>query len=146
MLSEERTARLEALGFVWGDTHDAAWDESCRRLEAYRAEQVDCLVPVSYVTPDGGKLGVWVRRQRSIRKGKDSVMNEERATRLETLGFVWAVRARAYRCRRGRCRSVLRSRWWFWYLAIRVLIQPWGVHQKHYDDGELTKPRLRASS
>ena len=40
-LSEERTARLEALGFVW-DPNDAAWDESYRRLEAYRAEHGDC--------------------------------------------------------------------------------------------------------
>ena len=44
-LSEERTARLEALGFVW-DTLDTAWDESYRWLEAYRAEQGDCLVPL----------------------------------------------------------------------------------------------------
>ena len=43
-LSEERTTRLEALGFVW-DLPEAVWGESYRRLEAYRAEQGDCLVP-----------------------------------------------------------------------------------------------------
>ena len=42
-LSEERTSQL----------YDSAWDESYRRLVAYHAEQGDCLVPRSYVTPDG---------------------------------------------------------------------------------------------
>ena len=91
-LSEERATRLEALGFVW-DRDEAAWDESYRQLEAYRAEHGDCLVPCRYVTPDGGKLGRWVDTQRQARKGMGGELSEERATRLEALGFVWAVRA-----------------------------------------------------
>ena len=100
-LSEERTARLEALGFVW-DRDDAAWDESYRRLEAYRAEQGDCLVPTSYVTPDGGKLGTWVVNQRQARKGKGGGLSEERTARLEALGFVWDLYAAAYEESQGR--------------------------------------------
>jgi len=56
-LSEERTARLEASGgFVW-DPQDAAWGESYRRLEAYRAEQEDC-VP-GHVAPGGRWQPAW---------------------------------------------------------------------------------------
>ena len=86
-LSEERAARLEALGFVW-DLLAAAWDESYRRLEAYRAEHGNCLVPKSYVTPDGDKLGSWVHKQRMTRKGMHGGLSEERTARLEALGFV----------------------------------------------------------
>ena len=46
-----------------------AWEESYRRLEAHCDEQGDCLVPISYVTPDDGKLGSWVTTQRQCRKG-----------------------------------------------------------------------------
>ena len=78
-LSEERTTQL----------YDAAWDESYRRLEAYRAEHGNCLVPLSYVTSDGGKLGNWVGTQRQVRKGMGGELSEERAARLEALGFAW---------------------------------------------------------
>ena len=111
-LSEERTARLEALGFVW-DRGDAAWEESFGQLEAYRAEQGDCLVPQSYVTPDGGKLGAWVNEQRQCHRGKRSGLSEERTARLEALGFVWDPndaawdesyrRLEAYRAEHGDC-------------------------------------------
>ncbi|KAJ1459080.1 helicase associated domain-containing protein [Pelagophyceae sp. CCMP2097] len=90
-LTDERAARLEALGFVW-DALDAAWDENYARLEAYKAEHGDCLVPLSYVTADGYKLGLWVSRLRENRKGRGGGLTDERAARLEALGFVWDAR------------------------------------------------------
>ncbi|KAJ1462927.1 hypothetical protein M885DRAFT_609962 [Pelagophyceae sp. CCMP2097] len=50
-----------ALGFVW--------DENYERLEAYKADHGDCLVPRLFVTADGYKLGSWVNTRREKRKG-----------------------------------------------------------------------------
>ena len=60
-----------------------------RRLKAYRAEHGDCLVPHSYVTPEGTKLGRWVATQRKYHNDDRGRLSEERTTRLEVLGFVW---------------------------------------------------------
>ncbi|KAJ1453802.1 P-loop containing nucleoside triphosphate hydrolase protein, partial [Pelagophyceae sp. CCMP2097] len=67
-LSKEWTERLEAVGFVW-DAQVAAWDEGYERLKAYKAAHGDCLVPKSFATADGYKLGSWVDNQRQKRKG-----------------------------------------------------------------------------
>jgi hypothetical protein len=69
--------------------NETPWDEFYRRLEVYRAEQGDCLVPKRHVTSDGGKLGQWVSDQRKARKGKRGGLSVERTARLEALGFVW---------------------------------------------------------
>ena len=66
---------------------DAAWEDSYRRLEAYHAEHGDCLVPISYATADGDKLGKWVTTQRQARR--KGGLSDERTARLEALGFVW---------------------------------------------------------
>ncbi|KAJ1463097.1 helicase associated domain-containing protein, partial [Pelagophyceae sp. CCMP2097] len=90
-LADDRAARLEALGFVW-DPMGAAWEENFGRLEAYKAEHGDCLVPRLFVTANGYKLGFWVSTQRQKRKGTDGGLTDERAARLEALGFVWDAR------------------------------------------------------
>ncbi|KAJ1457231.1 hypothetical protein M885DRAFT_438423, partial [Pelagophyceae sp. CCMP2097] len=63
-----------------------SWDFDFGRLEAYKAANGDCLVPVLY-TVDGFNLGVWVQSTR--RKYADGALPEEKANRLEALGFVW---------------------------------------------------------
>ena len=89
-LSDPQQSRLEALGMVW-DPLEQAWEESFRQLEAYKAEHGDCLVPVSYETADGFKLGGWVSEQRMKYQGKNGGLTPEQQSRLEELGMVWKV-------------------------------------------------------
>jgi len=66
----------------------ASWEFWYGMLQAYHAEQGDCLVPAKYKTADRYKLGSWVSVQR---KRRDS-LSAERQARLERLGFVWVVK------------------------------------------------------
>ena len=90
-LSESQQSRLEELGMVW-DRLEQAWEASFRQLEAYKAENGDCLVPVTYETEDGFKLGVWVSTQRKKYQGKDGGLGESQRSRLEALGMAWKLR------------------------------------------------------
>ncbi len=83
-LPPERRPRLDELGFVW-DPHQQQWEEGFAHLQAYAEEHGDCLVPDSYKTSDGHRLGQWVGVQRA---NKDD-LPPERRRRLDELGFVW---------------------------------------------------------
>jgi len=83
-LSEERVARLEALGFEW-DSITADWEEMFQALVAFKKDKGHCRVPQEW--SENPKLGFWVYRQRyAFRGGK---LSEERVARLEALGFWW---------------------------------------------------------
>ncbi len=83
-LSEERRGRLDELGFVW-DPFKQQWEEGFSHLQAYVEEHGDCLVPASFKSGDGYRLGQWVGVQRSQKEQ----LSEERRGRLDELGFVW---------------------------------------------------------
>ena len=85
-LSPERRRRLEALpGWAW-DPFDARWEEGFARLQEYVNVKGDALVPASYQSPDGRRLGVWVGTQR---KDRDA-LSPQRRKRLEALpGWAW---------------------------------------------------------
>ncbi|NBY46219.1 MAG: hypothetical protein EBQ56_00285 [Proteobacteria bacterium] len=88
-LSGEKIACLEAFpGWTW-DTKETQWEEGFARLEAYREEKGDCLVPANHVTGDDYRLGKWVNKQRTRR----ATMTAERKSRLEALpGWIWNAR------------------------------------------------------
>jgi len=88
-LSEERTARLEDLGFVW-DVRESDWEEGYQHLVAYKAVHGDCIVGKLHKTDDGYPIGTWVARQRT--RHAAGQRPKERTARLEELGFVWRVR------------------------------------------------------
>ena len=80
-LSQERTARLESIGFVW-DPLEQEWLGRFDELTNYKAENGDCNVPYSQ-----GSLSVWVKRQRqSYKRG---MLSQERIDLLESVGFSW---------------------------------------------------------
>lgn len=65
-MTEERIARLEALGFAWSGNSNPryiSWDTRYGELVAYKEEHGDCLVPNQY--PSYPKLGHWVTTQRT---------------------------------------------------------------------------------
>ena len=89
-LSASQVARLEAVGMVW-DALAAEWEASVARLEAYRAEHGDCVVPYGYVAADGARLGQWVSYQRQAYKGAKGGLSASQVARLEAVGMVWRI-------------------------------------------------------
>jgi hypothetical protein len=86
-LSNERLARLDALGFDWNPSA-TVWREGIKYLEAYANEHKDCLVPTYYKTGDGYQLGTWVT---NIRKRRDT-LTPEKIAQLDALGLEWRSR------------------------------------------------------
>jgi hypothetical protein len=83
-LSDDRKARLDALGFDW-DPIATQWEEAFEHLTAYVKERQECRVPVQYRSPDGYRLGTWVFKQRQ----KQDNLSSDRKARLDALGFDW---------------------------------------------------------
>ena len=88
-LSKEQVGRLNKLDFVW-DAYRHAWEHGVDRLQAYQVEHGDLMVPWSYSSADGFRLGMWVNKQRTAKsQGK---LSKEQVDRLNKLGFVWDAR------------------------------------------------------
>lgn len=85
-LSQERTALLEDLNFVF-DVHDAKWWDFHSKLVAYQDLNGDTLVPADY--PADPPLGNWVARQR--RRYSANELQKDRIKALEDIGFSWEV-------------------------------------------------------
>lgn len=80
-LSPDREAKLAALGFVW-NTNDSAWDARFAQLQAWKAAQGHASVPIAE-----GDLGVWVAKQRQLKRKKKLAAGRE--ARLNAVNFVW---------------------------------------------------------
>ena len=85
-LSKEKIKQLDDMGFVW-DVEEHKWQQGIRKLEEYRSEKGDLLVPQSHVTSDDFPLGSWVRNRRSRRDN----LSKEKIKQLDDMGFVWDV-------------------------------------------------------
>jgi superfamily II DNA or RNA helicase len=80
-VSDERKGKLNGLPFWVWSVRDAWWEEGYRRLVEYENQFSSTDVKVAYVTPNGFKLGVWVRTQRTSWEQ----LTDERRTRLLSL-------------------------------------------------------------
>ncbi|CAE8612298.1 unnamed protein product [Polarella glacialis] len=88
-LTFQRIEQLDSLGFVW-DAHRSAWAKGFEHLKAHEQENDHTIVPRSYNSDDGFKLGVWVRDQRTTRKGQGRrKLEADQIEQLDSLGFVW---------------------------------------------------------
>ena len=88
-LSEERIRQLDGLGMVW-NRFELSFEQFFAEAEKYYEENGDLLVPVSFVSQNGVKLGAWVHKIRSARRGHNkSDLSEERIRRLESIGMQW---------------------------------------------------------
>jgi hypothetical protein len=108
-MPSDRIAQLEKLGFVWNQL-DSEWDRMFERLEQFKREFGNCVVPVIYEFDQ--KLAYWVTVQRrNFAKGK---MPLDKKLKLESLGFAWNKYSdfweqrfeelRAYKAQHGDCR------------------------------------------
>ena len=90
-ISSERVRQLDELGIRW--ERPDTWEEYFSALERYKADEgngdPNCLG--NYMTKDTPplKLGSWLRRQRSGKKGRKWKISVEQIRRLEELGVWW---------------------------------------------------------
>ncbi|CAE8667953.1 unnamed protein product, partial [Polarella glacialis] len=88
-LDQQQMDMLDKLGFVW-ERVSFQWEQHFQRLQAYKAEHGDTLVPNSHVAADGFHLGAWVANQRSAKRGVGSAsLDQRQMDMLDELGFVW---------------------------------------------------------
>ena len=85
-LSAKQIELLDKAGFVWAPT-DVVWSRMFEKLLLFRKKQGHCSVPSSW--PADSHLSNWVANQRH--RKKTGTLSPERAKRLESIGFSWAV-------------------------------------------------------
>ncbi|CAE8585900.1 unnamed protein product, partial [Polarella glacialis] len=81
-IDAEQIEQLVSLGFSWGVSKAAFWEEGFQLLQAYKQEHGHTKVPQSYVADDGFKLGTWVNRQRLARKAGGLKIDAEKIVQL----------------------------------------------------------------
>lgn len=94
VLSEERIAKLNAIGMCWTVRKHDRWSEYFAAAAGYAKRFGHFNVPCSYTTSDGVKLGKWLSFLKTKRKqdGEGRYLNRERIAALDKLGMVWDVR------------------------------------------------------
>jgi superfamily II DNA or RNA helicase len=105
-ISQERKARLDALGFEW-EPLASVWEEMFAALIAFKADHGHCDVPQRWKA--NKPLATWVAVQR---RNKVSI-TKERRDRLDALGFDWGrqttqwermyAELAAYKAKNGDC-------------------------------------------
>ena len=94
-LSVTQIALLDKINMVWDAIDDLTWDEAYKNAVAYREANGHLRVPLSYETPEGHKLGIWIRTQRKTKNcGK---LSEERIVLLDKIGMIWRERPKQKR-------------------------------------------------
>jgi superfamily II DNA or RNA helicase len=83
-LSPTQLERLDSIGFAWNLT-EHRWEDGFQRLQQYKSEHGDLLVPAKYCTPDGYKLGQFVNVQRTYK----NEITDNRKDRLDSIHFIW---------------------------------------------------------
>ena len=86
ILNAERIRKLEEIGMTW-DALSEQWERNYLEAAAYYREHGNLLVPGTYTTETGLKLGNWISHLRVSRKqGK---LTEEQIARLNIIGMAW---------------------------------------------------------
>jgi len=91
-LSEDRIAKLNALGFSWrvnagaGLPSHEAWETMFNQLKQFQAKHGHARVPQKYT--ENRKLAWWVSTQR--RNRRNDKLETEQIARLDELGFEWS--------------------------------------------------------
>ena len=96
MLTDERKAQLDELGFIWKVRDRADWNDRYEQLLEFKKENGHCVVPQHY--PRNRALGKWVAKQREqfrfSREGRHSFLTEERIDLLKSINFTWQIKGR----------------------------------------------------
>ena len=96
VLTNERIARLDAIGMIWRP-FSLRWEQNYLAAAEYYAEHGDLEMPLDYCTPGGLALGKWIFKQRALRAGTmpGAQLQEEQIARLDAIGMRWGNKRRA---------------------------------------------------
>lgn len=86
-LTDDQIARLNAIGMRWKSQKDIIWDNGFEKAKEYFEKFGAADAPVSYVTEDGFKLGVWLSKCRL--RYANGTLEADRLRRLESINMVW---------------------------------------------------------
>ena len=74
---------------VW-DVEDYKWRRNYLLAKDYFNNNGNLAVPKNYVTENGEKLGLWIRRQRRMNTGKtNKKLSEDRIKMLNDIDMIW---------------------------------------------------------
>ena len=85
-LDMEKITSLEQVGMVW-DAFSEKWERGFAAAAQYYADHGNLIMPVSYTTKDGLRLGVWLRNQKQTYA--NGTLQQEKSARLEGIGIRW---------------------------------------------------------
>lgn len=89
VMTPERIQKLEAIGMTW-DALSEQWEKNYLEAADYYKRNGNLLIPGTYVSPTGIKLGNWIAHLRMAKKGTGKIkLSEEQIRRLEMIGMVW---------------------------------------------------------
>ena len=71
----------------WNSTIADKWEDGFMEAKIYAQNNGTLLVPVSYVSESGYKLGSWLQRQNKLLKNEELL--PERKKKLDSLGVEW---------------------------------------------------------
>ena len=102
-LSIEQVRSLEKIGMVWQPRNQQKkkkagtkdFEEWYDIAKEYHKEHGNLLVPRTYVSPAGDKLGRWIERMRAVYNGKEhATLTFTQIKSLEKIGMVWRLEQR----------------------------------------------------
>ena len=90
-INEERTKALNEIGMIW-DVSDTLWERNYKAAKSYYKDHGNLDVPLTYVTKDGIKLGIWLNNIRGIHNGKiiGRKLTREQVESLNQIGMLWS--------------------------------------------------------
>lgn len=87
-LNSNKIKLLNELGMDWSPI-ETQWKKIFDLAEKYYKEHGNLLIPGTYVTNEGVKLGRWIGTQRY--NYKERILSEEKISKLESIGMIWDV-------------------------------------------------------
>ena len=92
ILTEERIAKLDAIGMRWENPD--AWQHRYKLTQEYKKEYGNLDIPAKYKTADGIWLSRWVCDQKRLLQSGSEKLNEEQKKKLkELLGYYVKISA-----------------------------------------------------
>lgn len=95
LLDKARIMELDDLGMIWTGCIRRSFEDWYRDAADYYHEHGDLLIPTSYLTKDGYRLGQWISAQREKYAGNNgrTYTDTEKIGMLTEIGMVWDIRA-----------------------------------------------------
>lgn len=83
-LTDEQIRRLDAIGMRWCKREEILWNQQYADLQDYLRIHGNIDIPIDYLSANGTRTALWLRRQR--KKLKDGKLNKTQIQRLRAVG------------------------------------------------------------